>query len=315
MVLGASFSHRHLENLGLDPLPALKAFKQIGLNWVRLGCYWDEIEKDKRKYSFARIRRLITACQKLDLDIVLTVGMKAPRYPEFYLPTWLEKKVKIHKGRSFDTNHQKLRQPLLKYLAQTIETLKHYSAIKIWQVENEPLDPSGPNRWRITTRLLKEEVDLVRGLDPNRPILINLWGNKLIWKVLYRHSVKLADIIGLDLYFKVPFSLFGHFHHYFGPIISDKTYQENIAQIKSSGKQVWLTELQTEPWEPKELVTSKENPPSCLPQDIIENSKRVLNWGLDGLLFWGFEYWYWRKEQGDERYWNNAKRAIIKVRD
>jgi hypothetical protein len=310
MVLGASFSHRHLEGLRLSPLPALKAFKQIGFKWIRLGCYWDEIEKDKGKYSLSKIGQLITTCQKLGLDIVLTVGMKAPRYPEFYLPTWLEEKVKIRQRCSFDTNHQELKRSLLQYLAKTIERLKHYSAVKVWQVENEPLDPSGPNRWRITTRLLKEEAELVRKLDPSRPVLINLWSNQLIWKVLYRHLVKLADIVGLDLYFKRPFSLFGRFHHYFGPFISDKTYQKNIAQIKSSGKQVWLTELQAEPWEPKELVTSKENPPSCLPQDIVENSRRVLNWGLDGLFFWGFEYWYWRKEQGDSRYWNSTKRAI-----
>jgi hypothetical protein len=47
-----------------------------------------------------------------------------------------------------------------------------------------------------------------------------------------------------------------------------------------------------------------------LPPQIVSNVERVLDWNLDGILLWGFEYWYWRKLQGDLRYWEAASKAI-----
>ena len=53
MELGASFSHPHLKYLELDPLKAIKEFKSLNLEWIRLGCYWSEMEKVKNKFDFS----------------------------------------------------------------------------------------------------------------------------------------------------------------------------------------------------------------------------------------------------------------------
>ena len=97
MKLGASFSHVHLRSLGLNPLRAIEGFKTLNLPWIRLGCYWNEIEKQKGKYDFGNIEPLIEFCEKNNINVVLTIGMKASRWPEYYLPDWLEKKTKPKK--------------------------------------------------------------------------------------------------------------------------------------------------------------------------------------------------------------------------
>jgi len=51
MIIGASFSHPYLEYLKINPQNALKEFKKLGLRWIRLGCYWNEIEKTPGKFN------------------------------------------------------------------------------------------------------------------------------------------------------------------------------------------------------------------------------------------------------------------------
>src|SRR3990172_3690982 len=97
MKLGASFSHPHLIGLNIDPLKAIKEFKNLGLSWIRLGCYWNEIEKEQGKFNFSKLDLLIEYCEKNNLKVVLTIGMKAPRNPEYYIPNWLLKKLHLRK--------------------------------------------------------------------------------------------------------------------------------------------------------------------------------------------------------------------------
>jgi len=59
MEIGASFSHPHLQSLGFDPLKALQDYTTLPLPWIRLGCYWNEVEKSKNNYNFDCINELI----------------------------------------------------------------------------------------------------------------------------------------------------------------------------------------------------------------------------------------------------------------
>jgi hypothetical protein len=313
ILFGASFSHRHFEGLGIDPLSALKEFASLGLTWIRLGCYWNEIEAKKGVYDFKKMEALVKAAQSLGLNIILTVGMKAPRYPEYYLPFWLVRKLKQERLQTLGWQPE-IKESLMLFVENTIKTFKEYQAIKVWQVENEPLDPSGPLWQRVDQQILTEEVSLVRDKDAQKRVMINLWGGELSKRRIYSKLISLADIVGLDIYFRTPFLFWGLISRFSGPSDSDETIKKIITQIKSSGKEVWLAELQAEPWEFNEIWTKKENPKSCLPEQIISNVKRVSNWNLDGILLWGFEYWYWRKLQGDSRYWEAASKAIDTIK-
>lgn len=311
MDIGASFSQRHLRDQGLDPLKALKEFKGLGLKWIRLGCYWDEIEKNQSKFSFSQLDPLIDYCGKENINVVLTVGMKAPRYPEYYIPDWLREKLNLHRLSTITADNEILLDATLKYLTEIVWHFKNSSAIKVWQVENEPFDVSGENWWKISSGFLHNETDLVRKLDPKRKILVNVWGNELSKRKIYKKAIQLADIIGFDIYLRHPiFLFFNFFNRYIGPIDSKNTITRIIGEIRAEGKEVWLAELQMEPWEVGELMTKMDNPPSFLPKHFCGNLEYGKALGPSMLFLWGFEWWYYRKGIGDSRYWEEAKKAV-----
>ena len=312
MKLGASFSHPHLISLNIDPLKAIKEFKSLGLSWIRLGCYWNEIEKEPGKFNFSQLDPLVEFCEKNNIKVVLTVGMKAPRWPEYYLPHRLDKKLNLRQGSSITTKNKYLSDTASNSLKAVVNRYKTSPAIRVWQVENEPMDPSGPNKWEINIDFLEKEISTVRKLDTERKILINLWGNELSKRGVYKKVVRVTDILGLDLYLREPGQDFERTKTYIGPSDTKKEIRKIIDKIKSQGKQIWITELQAEPWEPGEIVTSKKNPPSFLPKHFETNLNYAKEIEPEVTLLWGFEYWYLRKTKGDSRYWNAAKEAISK---
>lgn len=312
MQLGASFSHRHLKYLDLEPTQAIKEFSSLGLSWIRLGCYWDETELSPVKFTFQNLDPLIAFCEKEGINVVLTVGMKAPRWPEYYLPKWILQQLSLKRLTKIDAKNDKLLNLTLNYVQKAVTHFKKSSAIKVWQVENEPLDPSGGKWWRISSDFLAEEIKLIRKLDPKRKILVNLWGNELSRRQLYKPAAELADIVGLDLYLRNPIPLMRWFNKYIGPLDSKEKIQQIVKQIQKDGREFWITELQAEPWEPGEIITKKKNPPSFLPKHFKENLNYAKTLGPKVTLLWGFEYWLWRKEKGDLQYWEEAKRIIKK---
>jgi len=289
MQLGASFSHRHFRYLGLDPIKALNEFMSFGFSWIRLGCYWDEIEEDQGKFTFDYLDQLIDICAKNNLNVVLTVGMKAPRWPEYYLPAWHSPTPKS--------------EFVLPFISSCISHYQDQPAIKVWQVENEPLDKSGPKKWSISLGQLSSEVNLVRQLDPARKILINLWGNQLFQHKNFTAATDLADIVGLNLYPKVP-NRAGN--RYSGPKDSTVKIQHLCQQIKLKGKDVWITEIQSEPWETDLKLVNEAFPPSFLPQDLSSNLNYAKSLDPDLILLWGFEWWYSQKAIGRHDYWDQA---------
>jgi GH35 family endo-1,4-beta-xylanase len=274
----------------------MKELKNLNFPWVRLGCYWSEIEAKENQFDFEDLERLIVLATKIGFKIVLTIGMKAPRWPEFYLPKWLEKKIYITDGYVFDKSNTTVVKRVKEYLLTAVERFKKYKSVKVWQVENEPLDPSGPKNCKISPELLMEEVETIRKVDNSRLFLVTVWGNDLTTRGYYKAAAQIGDIVGIDIYFR-----------YNGPSDKDEKIKE---VIKNMGKPVWITELQAEPWEPGEIVTKKKNPRSCLPKHIIQNYKRVKDFGAEAIFFWGFEWWLFRKVNGDDRWWRAVERVI-----
>jgi hypothetical protein len=152
--------------------------------------------------------------------------------------------------------------------------------------------------------LLKTESILVRNIDSTRPIVVNVWGNELIKRNYFNHVADIADIVGLDLYPRIPGRNMWGKQIVQGPQDTDIKIQEVINGMKNKGKLVWISELQAEPW---------TIPESCLPEHLITNTSWISAWNVDGVFFWGFEYWYQQKQLGNLKYWNAAKRAMSPV--
>jgi hypothetical protein len=305
MQLGASFSHPHLRYLKLKPLTAIESFKSLGLNWIRLGCYWSDIEEKKGEFNFSELDPLVEYCNKNKIKIVMTVGMKASRWPEYYIPDWLNfEGEKYHQIKKSD---KKLHENTLRFIEKCIKRYKNYSSIKVWQIENEPLDPSGPLSFSISKDFLQDEIDLVRKIGNDKKIMINLWGNETLVRGTFLKKLKNVDIYGLDIY---PRQYVEEINGYIGPkggIFPLKL----ISRYLKRNKSLWISELQAEPWEPDGLVTKRYNPPSFLPEHFEKNLEYSLKLNPEVILLWGFEYWLWRKEKKkDDRYWKEAKKII-----
>lgn len=301
MQYGATFSHRHFKWLGIDPSIGLNAYTSLGLTWIRLGCYWDEIERTEGVFQFKELDTLISYCKQHNLNIILTVGMKAPRWPEYYLPKWLVKQVTHKRNAVIDLNNSLFHKYALRFINECIKKYQNNNAIKVWQVENEPLDPSGEQNWRISREFLESEINLVRESDSHRKILINLWGNELNKRKYYQDVTELADIVGLDLYMRVPNRRFNGKEKYRGPMDSVSTIRQMISEIRFKGKDVWLSELQTEPW---------GDVSSFLPEHVSENIAYGNSLNPTVMLLWGYEWWYQQKQKGNSSYWERIGKAL-----
>ncbi len=300
IILGASFSHRFFSYLHINPIQAIEAYKDLGFTWIRLGCYWDEIEKKEGTYDFHIIEEFLSYCDQHNIRVVLTVGMKAPRYPEYYIPSWLPQ----------SSDDPGVQRACLSFIAETVTHLKHHSSINVWQVENEPRDPSGPQHTAISESFLKKEIEIVKRNDPERKIMVTFWGNDLLKRGYYRGIVDHVDIIGLDYYLRQPVKVLGSYYRFMGPRDTKKKINQTISEMKSRGKEMWIAELQAEPWEPTEIHTSKHNPPSCLPEHLLTNMVYAKGLHPDAVFLWGFEWCYECLLKGDTRYWNTLKQLI-----
>ena len=279
MIFGTTFSHRYARYLNLNLTDSLDEILKLKFNIIRLCAYWDEIQSTPNEFNFFDIKAILDKCQQNNQDVIFTLGMKSPRWPEFYFPSWL----KI-KNPTYAINH------VLPFIKQSIIKLKNYNCIKYWQIENEPLDPSGHDKMVIPFDALKQEVDLARNLDPERKIIINLWGNELTKRNILPYVRLLADVIGLDIYYRVPCAIF----KYRGPKDNDQTLS-NI--INESTKPIWITELQAEPWGNNMNMDS---------QLLLNYFRRAVKLNSQAILFWGIEYLLSEKNKGNYSLWNEV---------
>ena len=192
MILGTTYSHREISFLKLDNEKAFSDLLELGFDIIRLGCYWDEIQPQKDTWSFTQIKKYLSLCEEKDQKVLLTIGMKSPRWPEYYIPEWL-------KEREMST----LFPEVSHFFQKCIEELQEFTCITHWQVENEPTGKSGPDQLTIPLSFLEKEVALVRSLD-TRPIVINAWGDDIEKQDVVTSLSPLCDIIGFDLYYKTP---------------------------------------------------------------------------------------------------------------
>ena len=278
MIFGTTFSHPYIrDHFKLSVRKAFTELLNLKLSLVRLSCYWSEVEKEPGEYDFGEIAELLKMAQKAEQKIVLIIGMKAVRWPEFYVPKW--------------TNYEEvIKNPsqLLTYIEQALLLANKFSCVKYLQIENEPLDKSGPNKLTVPLRVLTKEIQLARELS-SLPIVLTMWGNVSLKDSRLRVLDKLGDIIGLDLYYQIPDGKGG----YWGPKDSIETLQKQIIKVN---KPVWITELQTNPWKGEENLTSLE---------VFENNfSQARHLPVEAILFWGFEYWYYLKSKKDSIIWN-----------
>ena len=313
--LGINFSHRHAAWLGLDP-DALFAqlLDELGARHVRLSVYWDEIAPGSQGLDFAPVRRWLDPLEARGGRALVTVGLKAQRWPEFYPPDWLLAEHPVPNGALLD-DHPRVIAHLLLMLERVTAFLADYDAVDAWQVENEPFLPSMRHTvgWRISPDLLAREVAVVREADPRRrPVVIN-HSTQNVFDRRWQVGLGLADAYAENVYTRKPnrWPWPRYFNPYAIPLLAPRLRHEGeVARRLDRG--YWVTELQAEPWETKDAKSiAPAEIGSVSPERIRRNLALVRRAGVQRVYLWGAEWWrYTADRDGDSRYWDLARRLL-----
>ncbi len=287
---GVTFSITYAKQLGLDPAESYRALvEDVGVRRVRLPVYWSEIEHDPGVFDWTLLDQLVNYSDVRGVDLTLVVGVKVPRWPECYVPDWAEM---MDDGARHEA--------ALSMVRAVIERYKNVKTISRWQVENEPFFPFGecPN---LSVAQFRQRVDLVRTLDPSRPIQVTVSGELGPWGT----ESDAADILGISMYRLTWNDLFGYFMYPLTP----EYYYARAQLAGSSVDRVIVSELQAEPWFPESIASrSLDHWYRAFDVETFrQNIRFVEESHLSEVYLWGAEWWYFLKEHGREELWNEAK--------
>ena len=303
--IGTSFASWRAQARGLDYRAAFKRLCGMGLAVVRLSASWRNIAT----VGYRDLDWLLTYAAEARQRVVLTVGMKALGWPEFYLPEGL------------NPSDGSVRRRALQHVAGVVRRYRDNPALVAWQIENEPFNRSGPQARWIPRPVVRNEARLVRSMDPTRPLVVTTFAHfdAGLDRVSSRHQstwkrrlgltipaerealtvLRRGDILGLDVYRSIGFI--------------DESGQEGIGHAaadqlaavarwqriaREQNKRLWVTEAQAEPWEAR----PREVPLTVQPEDVITLVSGLAAVGIEAVLLWGSEYWLWRQDHGDPRW-------------
>ena len=297
MSWGVNFSQKHAINLGLDWRAAYTALlDDLGAKRLKIAVHWDYIEGEGPGLFFDDLDWQMSQAQKRNVQVLLVIGQKTPRWPECHIPQWVK-----------DLKKQDQQEAVVRMLKGIVLRYKDSPALWGWQVENEPFFPFGQCLGGTSRRFLKKEVNLVRSLDLNHPVVISESGEASLWF----DAAAYGDIVGITLYQKAWFRQLGMYIDY--PLPPVFYWRKAQAILALSGKEVIGVELQAEPWGPSLLydTTIEEQEKTMSPALFRENIEFAKQTGLDTFYLWGGEWWYWMKEkQNRPEIWEEAKKIF-----
>jgi len=293
--LGVTFSSRYAGDIGLNWKEAyLAMLDDLGIKKVRIPVYWDLVEPQEGQYDFSDLKWQLDEAEKRNVDVIIVVGQKVPRWPECAIPEWVK------------NDDQKRKKKLLQVVDKSIDNLKGYKSIKAWQVENEPFLPFGicPP---LDVNLLDSEIALVREKDKTRPVIITDSGELSLWV----RAAKRADIFGTTMYRTIYKEGLGYFEYPIGPRFFQFKY--NLNKIFAGQDRAIVIELQAEPWV-SDYTTNcplEEQFQSMNPEQLKSNVIFAKKVGFPEIYLWGVEWWYWlRMEKNHPELWNTARQLF-----
>lgn len=293
---GVTFSGKYAKDLEIDwQASYLAILDDLKISHLRLVAYWDEIEAVQDFFDFDNLDWQIEQASLRNRKIVLTVGRRAPRWPECHDPVWLDELAPLA-----------IQQQQLEFIKSTIERYKDNQSIIAWQIENEPLFAHFGECPKPSKKFLREEADLARSLDP-RPIIITDSGELNHWQ----GAASIADVLGVTMYRIVWNEKTGFWDYFFVPPAIYHYKAEITKFLHKNLDKVIVTELQMEPWTMDQRMielTFEEQQRSFDLRRFKDNIVYVQKAGFGEVYLWGVEYWYWLKEQGRPEIWEEAKK-------
>lgn len=308
--IGTTFSQKQCHYLELNYTEALNNILTLPLTYVRVAAYWDEIEPVSGIFNFNVLDNIINLIMKSDKKIILAVGMKAPRWPEFHFPSWVKNKYNCELSKIPMDTQTELSDLAFQFIKQVVNRYKNIAAISHIQIENEAFNNFSFTKNRfLSFSYIRRSVNLCHVLCPDKKILltnaISLSPFELnkSYQESFRQNISLADAVGINVYSCVPVGKTSYLRPTFLYWWQLSRWQKTMQKC---GVERWVTEVQAEPWEFQSAVhTQKTVYPSCSPQSTKALIHKLSDTGFQVILLWGCEYWYWSKLHRREEWWNN----------
>lgn len=292
---GASFSVKYAEELGIPwPEAYTATVSDLGVKHVRVMTYWDRVEPANNQYAFQEIDWQIAEAKKYDAKIMLTVGLRQPRWPECHQAKWAAD-LQMSNKTQWQTE-------LDEYITKTLQRYKNEPAVESVQLENEYMNRNFGECNDFSRERLQHELDVVRKHAAGKRVYITT-GDQTGFPVIG----PMADSSGTSLYTRTYAPVIGYYNSWLRP----SWYGTRSVFTNALHDQpMIISELQAEPWGPKATVdlSLEEQDKSMSVQQLTENFQFARDTGIKEVYAWGVEWWYWRKEiKQDPSMWNAAK--------
>lgn len=294
--LGMTFSSRYATDLGLDWKKVyLALLDDVGVKKLRLPVYWDLVEPKPNEYRFEDLDWQLAEAGKRQVEVILTIGQKVPRWPECHIPAWV------------GTDAEKRQADLLRFMSKVVERYKNNPTITMWQVENEPFLPFGicPP---FDKNFLEQEVAFVKASDPSRKVLLTDSGELSFWV----GAASRGDVFGTTLYRDIySKKVGGYFTYPIGPnFFRTKAF---LVHILADQYNLIIIELQAEPWASGWVadILLEEQFRTMNETKLRENVEYAKRVGFPEVYLWGGEWWYWLKEKKNySAVWDEGKKLF-----
>lgn len=290
---GITFSPKFAEELGMNWKDVYMAIIQdLGVKNIRLPIYWDQIEKEEGSYDFSIYDEILDIGAEHDVQFIVNIGSRLPRWPECHIPEWLEDDKQVRETKT------------LQMFDVVISRYKNRDNIKWWQVENEPLLDTFGECPKGDEDFLRKEVAYVKTLD-DRPIIISATGELSTW----RKEVGIGDIFGTTMYRVVWNSWFGYFRYPYPASF----YNLKADMLGLPKERAIISELQAEPWVPHGTLANLSYEEWNRSFDIDQfkaNLQYAINVDFKQAYLWGAEWWYFQKQRGIDDYWKLARQIF-----
>jgi hypothetical protein len=337
--IGATFSPVEPMYIGADWRELYRDVLALDLDYLRLGAYWNDIERQPGEHTYETLDFLLDGAAQRRRPVTLTVGLKAPVYPEFHIPDWALELARVP-PYGLMTRDARLRDLAHRFTQRAAEQLAGSEMVERFQVENEPFEPVLYYKaWSLDRAFLRRQVDIVRAADPRQRkivltasvatnTLLNM-GVRLMDMPGVRHMlwpligwrmdpalIRMADVVGLDVYPGLGWRILKPVYFNAWRAADYNLVRRWKRATEAAGKQVAIMEAQAKPWEPDSAFYLEHGPArSFSPDDLLPFLRRLVRMGFRDICLWGVEHWAWHFRYGDRAWWNAGVAALRALRE
>lgn len=294
---GITFSPSHAAYLGFDwKTLYLDMLNDLKPKKLRLMAYWEQIEPQNNFFYFQDLAEMLDEAERRNIEVIMVVGLKQPRWPECHHPGWYN-----------DLSPDQKVAEQLEMVRTVVANIKQYKAIKVWQVENEALFSFGHECPTTPKEVIESEMKIVRELD-GRPIMLTDSGELGRWLPSARLN---PDILGSTMYRVVHNPKNGYFKYPLPPAFFK--VKEGVVYKFSNVRNIIGVELQAEPWFSDDVYRTDLNTQYALmnPKIFKEYVQYAKDVGFKDNYLWGVEWWYWlAQKHNDWGMWDSAKQLL-----